>query len=177
MNSTIIEKAANIKLLVLDVDGVLTDGKIYITDDGSEYKGFNSRDGIGIKLLMKFGIEIAIISGRESLSVNRRMELLGVTHIHQNIQDKLQKLKELQDKLNLNPEQIAYIGDDVPDLPPMQYVGIGIAVADADAFVKQHADLVTALPGGKGAVREVSEFILSSQDKLTQIQQQYLANE
>ena len=177
MNSTIIQKATNIKLLVLDVDGVLTDGKIYITDDGSEYKGFHSRDGIGIKLLMKSGIEIGLISGRESLSVNRRMELLGVTHVYQNIQDKLQKLKELQAELNLNPEQIAYIGDDVPDLPPMQYVGIGVAVADADAFVRQHADLVTALPGGRGAVREVCELILSSQDKLTQIQQQYLANE
>ncbi len=171
------QKAANIKLLVLDVDGVLTDGKIYITDAGSEYKGFYSRDGVGLKLLMKAGIEIGIISGRESLSVNRRMELLGVTHVYQNIQDKLQQLKTLQTQLNLTAEQIAYIGDDTPDLPPMRHAGIGIAVADADAFVRQHADLVTALPGGRGAVREVCELILSSQDKLAQIQQQYLANE
>lgn len=177
MTPDIKQKAQQIKLLILDVDGILTDGKIYITDEGKEFKGFHSRDGIGVKLLLKHGIEIAIISGRETKAVNFRLKPFGMTHIYQNIEDKLAKFKELQKKLNLSLNEIAYMGDDLPDLPVMSKVGFSITVLDADAFVKQHADYITTLPGGRGAVREAAELILAAQGKLETIQQQFLSNE
>ena len=165
MNNKINQKAAKIKLLILDVDGVLTDGKIYISDSGIEYKGFYSKDGVGIKLLLKAGVEVAIISGRESVAVNHRMNGLGVKYIYQNQDDKIKAFDELKQDLNLKNEQIAYVGDDLPDLAAMLKSGLGIAVANAADTVKQQADWVTNTCGGMGAVREACELIMQAQNK------------
>ncbi|MCK4608599.1 MAG: HAD hydrolase family protein, partial [Gammaproteobacteria bacterium] len=150
------------------------DGKIYITDTGSEYKAFNSRDGIGIKMLRKTGVEVAIISGRYSAAVEYRLHALGITHIYQKQDDKSIAFNKLKLDLNVSDEEIAYLGDDIPDLITMQTASLGITVADGDSFVLKHADLVTKAPGGYGAVREACEFIMQAQGTLEQMQQQYL---
>ncbi len=168
------QKALQIKLLILDVDGVLTDGKIYFIESGAEYKAFNSKDGLGIKLLLKTGVTIGIISGRQSASVNQRLRPLGVQYIYQNQDNKLSAFAELKTKLNLTQQQIAYVGDDLTDLPILTQVGLSIAVADADDFVKQHVDWITKLPGGMGAVREVCELIMHAQNTLGDMQQQFI---
>jgi len=177
MNKTkaiIQQKAKAIKLLVLDVDGVLTDRKIYLADSGHEYKAFNSLDGFGIKMLLKTGVQVAIITTRNSPVVQRRMHELGVKHVYQGQEDKNLALQDLVSALNLTLDQVAYVGDDLPDLPLMRKVGIGIAVADAASYVLQHADWVTRAKGGKGAVREVCELIMEAQQTLARICEQYL---
>ena len=133
MNDLTKQRAAKIKLLILDVDGVLTDGKIYLDDTGRETKGFNSKDGVGIKNLLKTGVKIAVISGRESAAVNHRMNPLGVKDIYQNQADKTVAFNALKRTYNLTNEQIAYVGDDLPDLTVMREIGLSIAVADAVA--------------------------------------------
>ena len=133
------EKAARIRLLIFDVDGVLTDGSLFVGDDGQEYKAFNSRDGHGIKMLLKYGVEIAIITGRTSRVVEHRMANLGITHVYQGKLDKLPAYEELRGKLGISPEETAYVGDDVVDLPVMRRVGLAIAVQDAHPLAKQHA--------------------------------------
>jgi 3-deoxy-D-manno-octulosonate 8-phosphate phosphatase (KDO 8-P phosphatase) len=155
-------KNLNIKLLILDVDGVLTDGKIYYSDDGLETKSFHVRDGIGLKLLLKNQIEIAIISGRKSQATTNRMRDLGIKHVYLGTQDKIKPFNQLKKKLHLKNENIAYMGDDLPDLPIMQQVGFSIAVADAISEVRALADHTTKLKGGKGAVREACELILAA---------------
>lgn len=172
-----LKRAAKIKLLILDVDGVLTDGTIYLTESGEEYKAFNSKDGIGLKTLIKSGVEVAIISGRKSAAVEHRLQPLGVQYIHQGHDDKTHKYNELKDKLNLRDEEIAYIGDDLPDLPPIKKSGLGIVVADGNYFAREHADWITTNSGGKGAVREVCEHIMRAQNNLEKMQQYYLADE
>ncbi len=149
-----------IKLLVLDVDGVLTDGRIVMDDAGRELKFFHVRDGMGIHLLMKRGIEVAIISGRFSYVTLRRAEDLGIKYVYQGIKDKLAILKSLCDSLSLTKEEVAYVGDDLNDVECIKWAGFGVVVADAPEYVKKYADYVTRLPGGKGAVREVCDLIL-----------------
>jgi 3-deoxy-D-manno-octulosonate 8-phosphate phosphatase (KDO 8-P phosphatase) len=156
-------QAAAIKLVTFDVDGVLTDRKIYFSDSGHEYKAFNSLDGHGLKMLLKSGAQVGVITTRTSPTVERRMNELGVKYIYQGYQDKMPALEDLRQKLGLSLEQIAHVGDDLPDLPLMRRVGLGIAVADGCDYVVQHADYVTRAAGGKGAVREVCELIMQAQ--------------
>jgi len=162
----IIERAKKIKLVILDVDGVLTDGSIIIGDDGEEYKAFHSRDGHGMRLLQYTGVDIAIITGRISKVVEHRMTSLGIKYLYQGQQVKLSAFEDLIDKLGLTAEQCAYVGDDWVDLAVMSRVGLAIAVQDADQLVKKHAHWTTPAKGGKGAVREVCELIMEGQDTL-----------
>ena len=155
------QKARQIKLVIFDVDGVLTDGSLFLGDDGQEYKAFNSRDGHGIKMLQATGVEIAIITGRSSEVVRIRMESLGIQHVYQGKRDKLPAYLELRDSLGLKDEEVAYAGDDVVDLPIMRRVGLAIAVNDAHPFVLQHAHWQTPSSGGRGAGRDVCELLLS----------------
>jgi 3-deoxy-D-manno-octulosonate 8-phosphate phosphatase (KDO 8-P phosphatase) len=168
------EKARQIKLVIFDVDGVLTDGSLFLGDDGQEYKAFNSRDGHGIKMLQSSGTQIGIITGRTSEVVRIRMENLGVRHVYQGKQDKLPAYIELRDQLKLRDDQVAYVGDDVVDLPIMRRVGLAIAVNDAHPFVLQHAHWQTPHPGGHGAGRDVCELLLDAQGKLQTLLESYL---
>lgn len=145
----ILEKAKKIKLVIFDVDGVLTDGRIIIGDDGQENKAFHTRDGHGMKLLQLTGVNIAIISGRTSRTVEHRMKGLGITHVFQGKQVKLPVFEQLIADLGLEAEQCAYVGDDWVDLAIMNRVGLAIAVQDADSVVKKHAHWITPSNGGK----------------------------
>jgi 3-deoxy-D-manno-octulosonate 8-phosphate phosphatase (KDO 8-P phosphatase) len=162
----ILQKCEQIKLVVFDVDGVLTDGGIFIGPDGEEYKVFHSRDGHGMKLLQYTGVEIAIITGRTSTPVEHRMKSLGIDHVFQGKRVKLPVFEQLIKDLKLSPEQCAYVGDDWVDLAIMQRVGLAIAVQDADPRVKQHAHWITPSKGGRGAAREVCELIMQGQGNL-----------
>lgn len=170
----IIEKASKIKLVIFDVDGVLTDRKIYFADSGHEYKAFNAHDGFGIKMLMKSGVEVGIITARNSPVVLKRMQELGVKHIYQGYDDKMSALQVLIANLEIAMHQVAYVGDDLPDLPIMRRVGLGIAVADAAAFVQENADWCTHASGGRGAAREACEMIMRAQNTYQQACEQYL---
>jgi 3-deoxy-D-manno-octulosonate 8-phosphate phosphatase (KDO 8-P phosphatase) len=172
--SVISNSARQVRLLILDIDGVLTDGGLQFDNRGEEYKTFNSLDGHGIRMMLDCGIEIAVITGRKSTIVDHRMGDLGVRHIYQGCRDKLAAFTTLLQATGLNPEQVAYVGDDLPDLPIMHRVGLSIAVQNAHAFVKQHSDWVTNLPGGSGAVREVTDYILQAQSLLEEKQNGYL---
>ncbi len=160
---TLIERARDVRLLVLDVDGVLTDGRLYFSSKGEELKCFHVRDGAGIVQLVRAGIQVAVISGRSSRAVERRMSELGVTWVRQGIDDKLSALRELLDILGLGPQAVATMGDDVPDLPLFDVARLAITVADAHASVKSRAHFITQAMGGQGAVREVCDLILESQ--------------
>lgn len=168
LNDATFSAFRNIKLLICDIDGVFSDGRIYLGDAGEELKAFHTRDGFGIKALMNGGVEVAVITGRSSNIVNNRMQTLGVQYIYQGQNDKREAYRELVDKLKLETHEIAYVGDDVPDLELVRMVGLGIAVRDAHASVRQAAAYVTTLPGGFGAVREVTDLLLLSQGKLNQ---------
>ncbi len=159
------ELAKKIKLVIFDVDGVLTDGGLYFTEDGAEFKRFNSLDGQGIKMLKNNSVEVAVITALDSMAVARRMENLGITYFYQGQADKTAAFNDLLQKLNMNADEIAYMGDDVIDLPVMTKVGFSIAVANAHDVLKQRADLITEKPGGHGAVREVCDLILKAQGK------------
>lgn len=179
MNSQILEqrlqqRAKTIKLAIFDVDGVLTDGRLYFLADGSEFKTFNTLDGQGIKMLIASGVRTAIISGRSTPVVERRAQNLGIQHLYQGREDKLVVLDELLGELGLNYADVAYLGDDLPDLPVMRRAGLGMAVANANAFVRQHAHGVTQARGGEGAAREFCELILSAQGNLEAAQAAYL---
>jgi 3-deoxy-D-manno-octulosonate 8-phosphate phosphatase (KDO 8-P phosphatase) len=173
-NIDLVQRARNVRLLVLDVDGVLTDGKLYFLADGSEAKAFSTLDGQGIKMLMNSGVNIAIITGRTSTIVERRAVNLGIKHLIQGREDKRIALDELLATLQLSYEHVAYLGDDLPDLAAIRCVTLGVAVANANAFVRQHAQAVTVLRGGEGAARELCEFIMSAQDTLHTAQNAYL---
>ena len=162
--SGIPELARGIKLLVLDVDGVLTDGRLYLSGTGDEFKCFHVHDGFGIKAVMAAGIGVAIISNRQSPAVTARMTELGVGEIHQGVADKKTILADLLAKRGLGSDQAAYVGDDLPDLEVMALVGLPIAVADAQSEVLKAAQWVTTLPGGAGAVREVCNLLLRASD-------------
>ena len=162
----ILEKAAQIKLVIFDVDGVLTDGGLFFGDDGQEYKAFYSRDGLGIKLLQRTGVEVGVITARESQAVIHRMQNLGIEHLYQGRLDKISAYQDMIEKLGVTHSQTAYVGDDVVDLPVMQQAGLAVAVADAHPFVKQHAHWTTQHGGGRGAARDVCELILQAQGNL-----------
>lgn len=149
-----------IRLLVLDVDGVLTDGRLWYGSDGEELKGFHVRDGLGIKSLQAAGVEVAIISGRASPAVARRAGELGLRHIVQGCEDKGRAFDTLCATLGIRAHEVACVGDDTPDLPMLARAGIAIAVADAHPDVRAAASRVTTLPGGHGAVREVCDWLL-----------------
>lgn len=157
------DKAKKVKLLILDVDGVLTDGRLFFDNAGTEYKCFHARDGHGIKLLQQYGVKVAVISGRRSNSVALRMQSLGVEYVYQGHENKREAFAELLRHTGLNAGQAAHVGDDVLDLPIMLQVGFSIAVNDAHFTVKAKADWCTSLPGGNGAVREVCDLILQAQ--------------
>jgi 3-deoxy-D-manno-octulosonate 8-phosphate phosphatase (KDO 8-P phosphatase) len=153
--------ARAIHLLVLDVDGVLTDGRLYFGPRGEVLKVFHARDGHGIVQLRRAGLEVAVISGRRSPMVAARCRELGVRHVHQGVPDKLAVLKRLLTRLKLTRAECACVGDDLPDLPLMQAAALSFAVADAHPAVRRRADMVTRLPGGRGAVREVCDRLLA----------------
>ncbi len=159
----ILDKARLIKLVIFDVDGVLTDGSLFLGDDGQEYKAFNAKDGLGMKLLQASGVEIGIITARTSRVVEHRMHSLDIKHVYQGRHDKGLAFDELIDKLGLRHEQVAYVGDDVIDLPVMRKAGLAIAVQDAHPLAKQHAHWQTPHNGGRGAARDVCELIMEAQ--------------
>lgn len=170
----ILAKAAQIRLIIFDVDGVLTDGRLIFGDDGQEYKAFHSRDGHGMKMLQRSGVEVGIITGRTSKVVEHRMANLGIQHVYQGQLDKLPAFEKLIAKLNLTPEQVAYVGDDVMDLPIMLKVGMAVAVADAHRLVVQHAHWQTPHAGGQGAARDICELIMEARGSLETELQRYL---
>ena len=161
-------------MLVLDVDGVLTDGTILIDSNGSDSKFFNVVDGHGIWMWQKAGLKVALLSGRASKSTKYRAEELGVDYVFEDRQDKLAVLKQLLEKLGLSPNMVAYVGDDLLDLPPIRYAGFGVAVANAVDEVKQYADYVTTRQGGSGAVREVIEYVLKNTGRWQELMKRYL---
>jgi 3-deoxy-D-manno-octulosonate 8-phosphate phosphatase (KDO 8-P phosphatase) len=152
----------NLQLLALDVDGVLSDGRLYYTDQGEEFKSFNIRDGLGIKLLQRAGITVAIITGRTSAMVAKRAAELGIAHVIQGREDKLEALQVLCRNLQIDLSNVAYMGDDLPDRKAIMAVGLGATVADAASDVAAIADWQSKLPGGQGAVRELAETWLRS---------------
>ncbi|MBD2815380.1 3-deoxy-manno-octulosonate-8-phosphatase KdsC [Xenorhabdus sp. Flor] len=166
VNKEIIEKAKKIRLLICDVDGVMSDGLIYMSNEGEELKAFNVRDGYGIRCLITSGIEVAIITGRQAKLLENRAKTLGITYLYQGQNDKILAYQELLDKLALQPEQVAYIGDDLIDWPVMAQVGLSAAVADAHPLLLPKADYVTQIAGGRGAVRELCDLVLFAQNKL-----------
>lgn len=174
MTNEIIDKARQVRLLITDVDGVLTDGGLLFDNQGQEYKIFNSLDGHGIRLLLESGLEVAVITGRHSEIVNHRMNDLGVQHIYQGYRDKLPAFRTLLESAQFEASEVAYVGDDLPDLPIMRRVGFAIAVQNAHDFVKQNCDWVTTQTGGHGAIREVADYILKAQGLLNARQQAYL---
>ncbi len=166
VSEQIIKKAEKIQLLICDVDGVMSDGLIYMGNNGEELKAFNVRDGYGIRCLLTSGIEVAIITGRQSKLLEDRAKTLGITYLYQGQHNKLLAYQQLLDTLNLKPEQTAYIGDDLIDLPVMEKVGLSVAVADAHPLLTPHANYVTRIAGGRGAVRELCDLILLAQGRL-----------
>jgi 3-deoxy-D-manno-octulosonate 8-phosphate phosphatase (KDO 8-P phosphatase) len=165
-STTIHSKAKKIKLLLLDVDGVLTDGRIILDNQGNELKAFHVRDGHGIKMAQRAGIIVGIITGRQSEVVNIRARELGITEIYQGRHEKIAVYDSILKKYGLNDDAVAYIGDDVVDLDIFKRAGLAVTVADADSSVKPHVDMVTKTAGGRGAVREFINLILNQQGKL-----------
>ena len=159
---TVQQRVASIRLLVLDVDGVLTDGRLYFGATGEALKAFHVRDGAGLVQLRQAGIEIAIISGRSSEAVTVRMKELGITRVHQGIHDKGSRLQKLKDELRINEDGICCVGDDTPDIPMFSLAHLAIAVADAHPQVRTAAHHITQQFGGRGAVREVCDLLLST---------------
>jgi len=170
----ILQKAKQLKLLILDVDGVLTDGRLFFDAQGGEYKSFHARDGHGIKLLRQTGVEVAVISGRKSQSVALRMKALGVEYVYQGHENKIAAFEEIIQSMGITPDQAAHVGDDLLDLPIMVRVGLSIAVSDANYAVKDYADWCTETAGGLGAVREVCDFIMQAQGTFDGILKSYM---
>ncbi|EKE00709.1 MAG: hypothetical protein ACD_21C00285G0003 [uncultured bacterium] len=158
------KKPKNIKLLILDVDGVLTDGKLYISDTGIESKSFHVQDGLGLKLLLDNAVDVAVISGRKSNATKKRLRDLGIKHAYYGVEDKTKPFNGLKKKLRIKNENIACMGDDLPDLPIMQQVGFSIAVANAVSKIRKAANYITKNKGGDGAVREACDLILNSKN-------------
>lgn len=168
-----VELAANIRLAVFDVDGVMTDGRLYRSDDGQEIKAFHSRDGLGLKALMRLAVPVAVITARSSRLVALRMAELGIEHVHQGREDKLACLTELRRTLGLEMNRICYTGDDLVDWPVMRDCGLRCAPADADGWIRKRADFVTTAAAGRGAVREVCELLLAGHGKLDAFREGY----
>ncbi|MFZ5503601.1 MAG: 3-deoxy-manno-octulosonate-8-phosphatase KdsC [Pseudomonadota bacterium] len=162
----LMSRAKLIRLLAFDVDGVMTDGGLYFSDSGEEFKRFNSMDGHGIKMLRASGVEVAIITGRTSRCVENRAKNLGIRHVYQGVEAKLDAMVDLLGKLKLTRDATAYMGDDVVDLSVMRHVGMAICVPASPQLVREHSDYVTRHNGGHGAVREACELIMSAQGTL-----------
>ena len=162
----VLEAARRVRLACFDVDGVLTDGRVWLDPRGGELtKGFHVHDGLGLKLLDRHGVEIAIISTRQSGAMTERARELGLRHVYQGERDKLARLDSVCESLGLALDQVAYVGDDLPDLAPMARVGLAIAVANAHPWVRERAHWVTSRAGGDGAAREVADLLLAAQEK------------
>lgn len=161
-----LKKAAGIELLALDVDGIMTDGKLFFTASGDEMKGFHTLDGLGIKQVMAAGIEVAVITGRRSPLTEKRMNSLGIQHLMQGREDKKVALLEIASALGVESEAIAYMGDDLPDLPAVLYAGLGITVPNGHWAVRESADVCTRAAGGGGAVREICDLLLTASGQL-----------
>ncbi len=161
-----LNRAKLIRLIAFDVDGVMTDGGLFLSDSGEEFKRFNSLDGHGIKMLSASGVEVAIITGRTSHCVAMRAKNLGITHVYQGVENKLDAMTDLLKKMNLSQDSAAYMGDDVVDLCVMRHVGLAISVPEAPQLVREHSHYVTRRGGGHGAVREACELIMSAQGTL-----------
>jgi len=172
--SELYDRARRIRLVVFDVDGVLTDGSLYITDAGEEFKAFHSQDGHGMKMLQATGIQLAIITGRTSRSVELRAQNLGVGILYQGVEDKLVVFEQILASFGFEDESCAYMGDDVVDLPVMLRCGLAVAVPDAPPLVKSRAHYVTRQRGGRGAVRELCEIIMHAQGTFDAQMQPYL---
>jgi 3-deoxy-D-manno-octulosonate 8-phosphate phosphatase (KDO 8-P phosphatase) len=155
----------NIRLVAFDVDGVFTDGRFYLSEDGVESKAFHTQDGYGIRQLLNEGIEVAVISGRRSGAVQKRMAELGVSHVVLGCADKVAALDEITAKLGISVAECAYVGDDIPDLPLLNHVGVSIAVANAVPKLHEQCDFSTSASGGAGAVREVCELVLGARSQ------------
>lgn len=168
------QRAAQIKLLILDVDGVLTDGRIYIRDNGEEIKAFHTLDGHGIKMLAASGVQTAIITGRDAPSVGIRVKQLGIAHYFKGIHDKRAAYAQLREDAGVAEHECAFVGDDVVDLPVMVRCGLPVAVPEAHWFALKHAAYVTQKSGGKGAVREVCDLIMQAQGTLLPALNEYL---
>ena len=166
MTPNLIARAQKIKLVAFDVDGVMTDGTLFLADDGQEYKGFNSLDGHGLKMLKSSGVQLAIITGRSSRVVEQRAKNLGIEIVHQGAHDKLVVYETLCRELNIACEATAYMGDDVVDLPVMRRAGLAISVPAAPELVKAHSHYITTRAAGHGAVREACEFLMRAQGTL-----------
>lgn len=165
MDAALKERAKTIRMLVLDVDGVLTDGKLYFDHAGNEMKAFNTRDGLGIKALQRCDIEVAVITGRKSAAVAQRMSQLAVKHVYQGREDKLSAFMNLLEITGFEADEVCFAGDDWIDIPVLMRVGLAVSVADAESQVKEHAHYITERKGGEGAVREVCNLILEAQGK------------
>lgn len=175
MNSADLQqRAARVKLLLMDCDGVLTDGRIWIFENGEEQKGFHTRDGLGIDLLHRAGLRSGIISGRVSSAVERRAQNLGIEFICQGCENKLEVFSEILSQAGITNAEVAFVGDDLNDLPLLLQSGLGVAVADAASETREHAHYVTNASGGYGAIREVVELILKSQGRWDELVKSYL---
>jgi 3-deoxy-D-manno-octulosonate 8-phosphate phosphatase (KDO 8-P phosphatase) len=173
-STELLSKARHIRLIALDVDGIMSDGKIYLSATGDELKAFNILDGLGLKQLMAAGITVAVITGRRSPLTEKRMGDLGIPHLMQGREDKKTALQELASSLSISAEAIAYMGDDLPDLPAIWFSGLGITVPNAYWLIQEHADYCTRATGGNGAVREACDLLLSAQGKLGSTLADYL---
>jgi 3-deoxy-D-manno-octulosonate 8-phosphate phosphatase (KDO 8-P phosphatase) len=167
---------AKIKLLLLDVDGVMTDGRIVYDNAGGETKSFDVKDGHGLKLVQRAGIQVGIITGRKSEAVARRAAELGIDLVYQGVKDKRVPFKEILEKLAITPEEVAYVGDDIVDLPVMRQVGFAATVADAVDDVKPYAHMVAKRCGGRGAVREICDFLLKESGRWPAVASHYFEN-
>jgi 3-deoxy-D-manno-octulosonate 8-phosphate phosphatase (KDO 8-P phosphatase) len=167
-------RARQIRWLILDVDGVLTDGRLHYSSAGDESKAFHIQDGLGIKLLQASGVRVAVITGRRSPAVERRVQELGIEWLAQGAEDKLATFERLLSEVGTDPGQVACVGDDLPDLPLLRRCALGATVPDAPELLRRHAHYVTARRGGEGAVREVCELLMQSQGTLDAILQGYL---
>lgn len=164
MNEVLKSLIAKIRLLAMDSDGVLTDGGVYVMEDGTEFRRFNIKDGLGLKRVMEAGIHVAIISGASNTSVVHRAHKLGIKDVYVGVEDKLELLMEICQRLGISLEEVAYIGDDLPDLPVLQRVGLPCAPADAVSQISKLADYITEPTGGFGAVREICELLVKGND-------------
>ena len=174
---TLEQRLARVELLLLDVDGVLTDGRVVLDDNGVESKFFDVRDGHGLKMLQRAGVGVGLVTGRRSRVVELRARELGIDEVHQGVKDKLAVVRRVLSRRELSPERVAYVGDDVVDLPVMLQVGLAITVADAPGYVQERAHWVTAAGGGRGAVREVCEALLHARGCWEELTARYFSPE
>lgn len=173
-DSELRQRAADIQLVLLDVDGVLTDGKLYLGNDGSEFRTFFVRDGLGIKMGQKAGLQFGIVSGRDSVLVQRRAEELGIESVHQGVQDKGARLDEIVRDTGISAQAICFVGDDLIDIPALRRVGLAAAPADACEETQKYAHFICKRDGGRGAVREVIDLILRASDRWESTLQRFM---